>query len=90
MKRSSRKSRTIIEAGTCSQGRVWVGVPTDCYDEVKRTGGTMHIVILTPNEAEAIIEMLQENIEIVRNVDHIDISKSCRVGRKKKKRGSHG
>lgn len=65
-KRRAKKPKRIIEAGTSSEGTVWVGVPSECYDEYTRPRGKMHLFVLSPDEAEAVIEMLRENIDRVR------------------------
>ncbi len=65
-KRRVKKPQRVLEGGTSSEGTVWIGVPSECYDEVTRARGRMHLFVLTPEDAEAVIEMLQENIKRVR------------------------
>lgn len=54
-----------IEAGTSGKKHVWIGAPTDCYDEVTKplTQRSLHILRFTLDQAEAVIEMLRVEID---------------------------
>jgi hypothetical protein len=57
------KQRATIETGTVGDD-VWVGVPPQRYDEVRRSlsGKTLHVFRFTVDEAEAVIQMLQTEV----------------------------
>lgn len=59
-----RKSTLMLEAGTCGKD-VWIGAPTQCYEEVTKplTARSLHILRFTLEQAESVIEMLRTEID---------------------------
>ena len=64
--KANKKQEVQLEAGHVpSTGRVWIGAPVQCYEEVRKplTGRTLHVLHFTISQAEAVVEMLQEEID---------------------------
>jgi len=83
-----KKALAQLEAGTCGKD-VWIGAPTECYEEAKKplSGNRLHILRFTPEQADAVIEMLQTEVDRQRGClqtfdcnagDHADC---CPVGK---------
>ena len=62
------KKQEFIEAGTSGKNRVWIGATSACYDEVTKplTKQKLHILSFTIEDAEAVVEMLQTEIDRVK------------------------
>lgn len=58
-----KKSLIQLEAGTCGKD-VWIGAPTQCYEEAEKplSGNRLHILRFTTEQADAVIEMLQTEV----------------------------
>ena len=67
--KTKKPKAVVLEAGEASSGRVWIGAPTGCYDEVTRLSGKLHILMFTVEQAKAAIEMLQDEIDRVESRD---------------------
>ena len=64
--------KVTIEAGTSGKKHVWIGAPTECYDEVTKSlsGRSLHILRFTLDQAEAVIQMLRVEIDRQRGCKH--------------------
>lgn len=64
-----KRASAQLEAGTCGTD-VWIGAPTACYDEAKKplSGNRLHILRFTLAQADAVVEMLQTEIDRQRGV----------------------
>lgn len=63
--------KVAIEAGTTRKNRVWIGAPPSCYDQVSSNlmgNKTLHVLHFSVKQAEAVIEMLQDEINRVKGV----------------------
>jgi len=59
-----KRSVVMLEAGTVGKD-VWIGAPTECYEEVTKpfTARSLHILRFTLEQAESVIEMLRTEID---------------------------
>lgn len=67
-KRRAKVPKIKLEAGTVGEYRVWIGAPSCCYDFVRKPigGEEMHVLCFTCEQAEAVIEMLQTEVNRLR------------------------
>jgi hypothetical protein len=61
----SKQKGITLEAGSSSEGKIWIGAPDECYDVVIKpfSKKQLHILLFTIPQAEAVIEMLNNEIE---------------------------
>ena len=64
--------KVTIEAGTSGEKHVWIGAPTECYDEVTKplSRRSLHILRFPVDQAEAVIQMLPVEIDRQRGGKH--------------------